>query len=54
MKPILNALAAGIIFCSGNASVHLIAKVSGNGDIYCSGNPTNPEKKLSGNGSIKG
>lgn len=34
------------------ASVHLMAKVSGSGDIYYSGNPSSPEIHTSGSGSI--
>lgn len=35
------------------ASLHLVAKVSGSGDIYYSGNPASPETHTSGSGSIQ-
>jgi carbon monoxide dehydrogenase subunit G len=35
------------------ASVHLVAKVSGSGDIYYSGNPSSPEIHTSGSGSVE-
>lgn len=35
------------------ASVHLVAKVTGSGDIYYSGNPPSPETHTSGSGSIQ-
>lgn len=35
------------------ASVHLLAKITGSGDIYYSGNPPSPEKHTSGSGSIQ-
>ena len=42
---------------SGNAhvfaSVHLIAKTSGSGDIYYLGNPPSPEIHTSGSGTVQ-
>ncbi len=35
------------------ASVHLIAKVTGSGDIYYSGNPPSPQISKSGSGSVQ-
>jgi hypothetical protein len=35
------------------ASVHLVAKVTGSGDIYYSGNPTSPEIHATGSGSVQ-
>lgn len=35
------------------ASVHLLAKVTGSGDIYYSGNPPSPEIRKTGSGSVK-
>ena len=35
------------------ASVHLIAKVTGSGDIYYSGHPSSPEIRKTGSGSVQ-
>jgi len=35
------------------SSVHLVAKVSGSGDIYYSGNPASPDIHRSGSGSVQ-